>query len=90
MLSYFLNPALNFQPPTSTTSWTPSGKDDWRKNKIILNSLVGKSNLRFAFVATAQNGNNLYLDNIEFFIDDYDDYFGDYEEKLLDEVNMPA
>jgi len=68
---------------SSATSWIPSQEDDWKQNKIILNDLAGKSNLRFAFVATAQNGNNLYLDNIEFFIDDYDDYFGDKEEKLL-------
>ncbi len=74
----------------SEASWTPSTEGDWRKNKIILNSLVGKSNLRFAFVATAQNGNNLYLDNIEFFIDDYDDFFGDYPEQLLDKEFMPA
>ncbi len=73
----------------SDASWTPSTESDWRKNKIILNSLAGKSNLRFAFVATAQNGNNLYLDNIEFFMDDYDDYFGDEPEQLLADENMP-
>ena len=54
----------------SATSWTPIEDSDWRRNYINLNSLVGKSNLRFAFVATAENGNNQYLDNIEFFIDD--------------------
>jgi hypothetical protein len=74
----------------STSSWTPSGPDDWLKNKITLNSLVGKSNLRFAFVAKAQNGNNLYLDNIEFFMDDYDDSFKGIDEKLLAAENMPA
>ncbi len=54
----------------SNTFWTPSLENDWRRNYINLNSLAGKSNLRFAFVATAQNGNNQYLDNIEFYIDD--------------------
>ena len=54
----------------SNASWIPSEEGDWRRNYINLNSLVGKSNLRFAFVATAENGNNQYLDNIEFFIDD--------------------
>ncbi len=58
---------------SSNTSWTPSSKDDWRRNYINLNSLIGKSNLRFAFIATAENGNNQYLDNIEFFIDDNDE-----------------
>ena len=48
-------------------------KNEWRRNYLNLNSLIGKSNVRFAFVATAQNGNNQYLDNIEFFIDDNDE-----------------
>jgi hypothetical protein len=74
----------------SDASWTPATEADWRSNKIILNELIGKSNLRFAFVATAQNGNNLYLDNIEFFIDDYDDFFGNVPEQILSDENMPA
>lgn len=57
----------------SNTSWTPVEEGDWRRNYINLNSLTGKSGLRFAFVATAQNGNNQYVDNIEFFIDDEDE-----------------
>lgn len=73
----------------SEVSWKPSTDSDWRENKINLNSLAGKSNLRFAFVATAQNGNNLFIDNIEFFIDDYDDFFGDLPENLLPDENMP-
>jgi Secretion system C-terminal sorting domain len=73
----------------SSTSWTPSEGSDWMREKIILNSLAGKSNLRFAFVATSQNGNNLYLDNIEFFIDDFDDFIGDEAEQPLATENMP-
>lgn len=57
----------------SNLFWTPTKESDWRNNFINLSFLAGKSNLRFAFVATAQNGNNLYLDNIEFFIDDNPD-----------------
>jgi len=57
----------------SNTFWIPADENDWRRNHISLNTLTGKSNLRFAFVATAQNGNNQYLDNIEFFIDDDSD-----------------
>jgi len=83
----FTQSGFTLSTTTDNTSWIPSQKSDWRKNKIILNNLVGKSNLRFAFVATAQNGNNLYLDNIEFFIDDYDDYFGDKAETLLTSEN---
>jgi hypothetical protein len=54
---------------TTSVSWVPSEENQWRKEYIDLTSLAGKSNLRFAFVATEYNGNNLYVDNIEFFID---------------------
>ena len=55
---------------TSSQYWTPASDDDWRREFINLNSLTGKDQLRFAFVATNDNGNNLYVDNIEYFIDD--------------------
>jgi hypothetical protein len=55
---------------TSSQYWTPASADDWQREFINLNSLTGKDQLRFAFVATNDNGNNLYLDNIEYFIDD--------------------
>ncbi|MBL7871361.1 MAG: choice-of-anchor J domain-containing protein [Cyclobacteriaceae bacterium] len=57
---------------TGTTSqfWKPSSNDEWRREFINLNSLTGSDQLRFAFVATNDNGNNLYVDNIEYFIDD--------------------
>jgi hypothetical protein len=55
---------------TGSIEWEPSLEGDWRKDYISLDGLTGKSNLRFAFVAKANKGNNLYLDNIEFFIDD--------------------
>jgi hypothetical protein len=54
----------------TTASWIPSLDKHWRKDFIDLSSLAGKSNLRFAFIANTNNGNNLYIDNIEFFIDD--------------------
>jgi hypothetical protein len=55
---------------TSSQYWTPASADDWQREFINLNSLTGKDQLRFAFVATNDNGNNLYIDNIEYFIDD--------------------
>ncbi|MCU0368961.1 MAG: T9SS type A sorting domain-containing protein, partial [Cyclobacteriaceae bacterium] len=58
---------------TTSVSWVPSEENQWRKEYIDLTSLAGKSNLRFAFVATEYNGNNLYVDNIEFFIDNNPD-----------------
>lgn len=68
----FSQSGVSLSTAESTSAWTPTEESDWRTNYINLNSLIGKSNLRFAFVATAENGNNQYLDNIEFFIDDND------------------
>lgn len=51
---------------TSDTQWEPDSLD-WRARKLNLSSLVGKQNVRIAFVFTSRNGNNIYLDNIEFF-----------------------
>jgi hypothetical protein len=55
---------------TSDASWLPSKDSQWVKNYINLDSLAGHNNVRLAFVATNGNGNNLYLDNIEFFTND--------------------
>ena len=54
----------------SDVSWIPTTVDDWKKRYINLDKWIGYPTVRFAFVATNGNGNNLYLDNIEFFIDD--------------------
>jgi hypothetical protein len=56
----------------SQTYWTPLADSAWQspRQSIPLNSLAGKEQLRFAFVATNDFGNNLYIDNIEYFIDD--------------------
>lgn len=52
---------------TTTSSWKPSVASDWRTKSISLPSIVGKQNVRIAFVFTNDNGNNFYIDNIEFF-----------------------
>ena len=54
----------------SSASWKPSGATDWSRKYISLNSLVGQPSARLAFVFTNDNGNNLYIDNIEFFTSD--------------------
>jgi len=54
---------------TSDTSWEPSDQStDWSQKSHILSTLSGKSNVRIAFVFTNGHGNNIYLDNIEFFL----------------------
>jgi hypothetical protein len=53
---------------TSSTEWVP-GTEDWdRSRSVSLSDLVGEKNVRIAFVAVNNNGNNLYLDNIELFL----------------------
>lgn len=65
----FNSPADAMTTLTSNTAWTPSDNSQWTKNSVTLNHLAGKQNIRLAFVAINGNGNNLYIDNIEFFMD---------------------
>ncbi len=55
---------------SSTTISPPSSTSDWKKNFVNLDYYTGQFNVRFAFVITNGNGNNLYLDNIDFYTDD--------------------
>jgi len=50
----------------STSEWTPQTLTDWQHRVIDLSTLAGQKNLRFAFVATNDNGNDIYVDNINF------------------------
>lgn len=52
----------------SESAWLPLTNEDWRNEFVDLGELVGNQEVRLAFVVTNQNGNNLYLDNIEFFV----------------------
>ncbi|MBN8579002.1 MAG: choice-of-anchor J domain-containing protein [Cytophagales bacterium] len=54
----------------TANNWIPATNEDWHRESINLNSLAGQTQTRLAFVATADNGNNLYIDNIEFFVSD--------------------
>ncbi len=53
----------------SEDSWKPVLWSDWKSNFLNLQNYVGQANARIAFVAVNGNGNNLYLDNIDFFAD---------------------
>lgn len=52
----------------SETFWTPESADDWRTESIDLSAYAGKSNVVVTLVATNGNGNNMYLDDIEFYL----------------------
>lgn len=55
--------------PEVDGSWFPADVKDWNTNVAVnLNQVAGASEVRIAFVVHNANGNNLFLDNIEFFI----------------------
>ncbi|WP_331958464.1 M43 family zinc metalloprotease [Ohtaekwangia sp.] len=58
----------NIASHTSAAAWQPASDSDWTLGKnLSLSALAGQDSVRLAFIFTNQNGNNLYLDNIEFF-----------------------
>jgi hypothetical protein len=52
----------------TTSGWKPTTSSDWASKTTVLTKLAGEPEVRIAFVVTNGNGNNLYLDNIEFFV----------------------
>jgi hypothetical protein len=55
----------------SRFAWAPSVDEDWNNDFIVnLNSYAGESSVRIAFAVINGNGNNLFLDNLEFFVSD--------------------
>ena len=48
----------------------PSKSFDWTQTYINLNALAGEKKVRIAFVLTNPISNNLYIDNLEFFVSD--------------------
>lgn len=55
----------------STNPWLPTSPSQWQLRHFLnLNPLAGEKEVRLAFVFTNATGNNLYLDNIEFFVSD--------------------
>lgn len=66
----FTSSGSSLSNTNSSTSWLPSNDSQWTKNYVNLDSVAGKENVRLAFVATNGDGNNLYIDNIEFFAND--------------------
>jgi hypothetical protein len=53
---------------TSSVSWQPENESDWTPDFRQLEAVAGKSNVRIAFVFKNGNGNNIYIDNIEFYV----------------------
>ncbi|MDA0196060.1 MAG: choice-of-anchor J domain-containing protein [Bacteroidetes bacterium] len=58
----------NLSIKASETEWFPASSEDWDTEIIDLTQFVGFDDVLLAFVFTNANGNNLYIDNIDFFI----------------------
>jgi hypothetical protein len=54
----------------SSTNWVPQADSAWQRKFINLAPLVGNTDVKIAFVSTNGHGNNIYIDNIEFFNSD--------------------
>jgi len=55
---------------TSSTEFIPDDPADWTLHKIDLAKYAGQTGVRLAFVGVNDFGNNLFIDNIQFFISD--------------------
>jgi len=53
-----------------SVDWTPSDREDWENVYVPLNEIAGDGNYRIAIKVKASNSNNLYIDNLELFIQD--------------------
>jgi len=56
-----------------TDDFFPEADSLWRNEEIDLAYLVGQPDVRIAFVSTNNNGNNIYLDDIQVYVTDHDD-----------------
>jgi len=48
--------------------WIPQQTSDWRTEFLDLSGLIGRRDLRIALISTDGGGNNLFIDDIEFFL----------------------
>ena len=51
-------------------NFIPSDSSDWKLHRIDLSRYAGESSVRIAFAGINDFGNNLYIDNIQFFLTD--------------------
>jgi hypothetical protein len=62
--------ASSLSSTNSSVEWYPGSNEDWLHQYVNISSLAGKKNVRLAYVVQNDNGNNLFLDNIELFSGD--------------------
>lgn len=64
----FIQQGASLGITASNQPWSPVTGEDWRTEFINLSAYAGNDQVRIAFVFENQYGNNLYLDDIEFFL----------------------
>jgi hypothetical protein len=52
----------------SSDPWQPEDDSDWMQRTIDLSALAGRDSVRIAFVTVNGNSNNLFIDDVEFFL----------------------
>lgn len=52
---------------SANARWSPSVQADWDTSFVNLSSFAGQAGVRVAFVAISGGGNDIFVDNIEFF-----------------------
>ena len=63
----------NLSVTNSEEFWEPSNQNDWITHSVDLNAYAGMQNIRLAFQVTNGFGNNLYIDDVEFYTTDEND-----------------
>ncbi len=52
---------------SSDKFWEPVNQSDWKEQSLDLSEYAGEQNIRIAFLTINGYGNNLYLDDVEFY-----------------------
>ena len=58
--------------PAQENPFAPVNKDDWREEILSLADYLGEPNVQLVFIGFNDHGNNVYLDNVEFFVTEFD------------------
>lgn len=62
--------ASEFTGLNQSNPWTPSSESHWTREYFDLNDFAGQSNILISVQIVNDNGNNFYMDNIEFYESD--------------------
>ena len=58
--------------PAQESPFVPVNEDDWREEILSLSDYLGEPNVQLVFIGVNDHGNNVYIDDIEFFVTEYD------------------